>query len=31
MKDVGGVREDLDWVKPSTPRKPGPPASRFKK
>lgn len=31
MKDVGGVREDLDWVKPSPPRKPGPPASSFKK
>jgi hypothetical protein len=31
MKDVGGVREDLDWVKPSPPRPPGPPASSFKK
>jgi len=31
MKDVGGVREDLDWVKPSPPRQPGPPASDYKK
>lgn len=25
MKDVGGVREELDWVKPSPPRRHGPP------
>ena len=31
MKDVGGVREDLDWVKPSPPRQPGPPSADFKK
>ena len=31
MKDVGGVREDLDWVKPSPPRQPGPPSVANKK
>lgn len=31
MKDVGGVREDLTWVKPSPPRKPGPPSAGYKK
>jgi len=31
MKDVGGVREDLDWVKPSPPRQPGPPSVDNKK
>jgi NAD(P)-dependent dehydrogenase (short-subunit alcohol dehydrogenase family) len=26
MKDVGGIREELDWVKPSPPREFGPPS-----
>jgi NAD(P)-dependent dehydrogenase (short-subunit alcohol dehydrogenase family) len=30
MKDVGGIREDLGWVKPSPPREFGPPSNKFK-
>ncbi|MBN2040764.1 MAG: SDR family NAD(P)-dependent oxidoreductase [Spirochaetes bacterium] len=31
MKDVGGIKEDLDWVKPAPPRPMGPPNIKDKK